>query len=78
MAAKRAAADPRVQTKVSGVVRNDIAPRVKASFELARPEIQLAKDNAQRFGQAIAKTAAKHPLVSKAKDFLAVTTKRSK
>ena len=70
MAAKRAASDPRVQAKAAEVVRDDIAPRVRAAVDVARPEIKRAKENVQRAGKNISKSVAEHPSVREAKDFL--------
>lgn len=70
MAAKRAASDPRVQAKAAEVVRDDIAPRVRAAVNAARPEIQKAKENVQRAGKDMKKSVAAHPSIREAKDFL--------
>lgn len=78
MAAKRAAADPRVQAKAAEVVREDIAPRVKTAVDVARPEIRRAKENIQRAGEGIGKSVAEHPSVREAKNFLNGIAKRPK
>lgn len=78
MAAKRAASDPRVQAKAAEVVRDDIAPRVKAALDVARPELARAKENVQRAGKDIKKSVAEHPSLREAKDFLDGVTKRPK
>jgi hypothetical protein len=78
MAAKRAAADPRVQEKASEVVHEEIVPRVRTAVDAARPEIQRAKENVRRAGQGIRQSVSEHPSMRDAKDFLSGITKRPK
>lgn len=40
MAARRIAADPRVQAKVSEVVENDIKPKAKQAWEKNKPKLE--------------------------------------
>lgn len=70
MAAKRVAADPRVQAKAGEVVREEIAPRVRTAVDVARPEIQRAKENVKRTGQDLKKAVSERPEIRNAKNFL--------
>ena len=70
MAAKRAAADPRVQAKATEVVREEIAPRVRTAIDVASPELQRAKENVQRAGKDLKKAVSERPEIRDAKNFL--------
>ena len=78
MAAKRAAADPRVQAKAAEVVHEEIAPRVRTAIDVARPELQRAKENVQRAGQRIKKAVSERPEIRNAKNFLSALGKDPK
>lgn len=75
MAAKRAAADPRVQAKAREVLQEEVVPRVHTAVEIAKPEIRRARDNAQRAGQDIKKAISESSASRRARDFLAGTKK---
>jgi hypothetical protein len=75
MAAKRAAADPRVQAKAREVLQEEIVPRVRTAVDVAKPEIRRARDNVQRAGQEIKKAVLESAASSRARDFLEGTKK---
>tara|TARA_R110000868_G_scaffold2764_7_gene19178 strand:+ start:7881 stop:8144 length:264 start_codon:yes stop_codon:yes gene_type:complete len=70
MAAKRAAADPRVQAKASEVMRDEVVPRVRTAVDLARPEIERARQNVRQAGRNVKKSIAEKSSLRDAKDFL--------
>lgn len=78
MAAKRAAADPRVQAKAAEVARDEIVPRIKASVAIAKPELDRAKETARRAADDIRQTVTKHPSVQAAKVFVNTARDRFK
>lgn len=78
MAAKRAAADPRVQAKAAEILRDEIVPRARAALDVARPEIRRAKENIRQAGQDIKKAVSDRPEIQGAKDFLSGTNERPK
>lgn len=75
MAAKRAAADPRVQAKAREVLEEEVVPRVRTAVQVAKPEIRRARDNVQRAGEDIKKAVSESPRARRARDFLAGTKK---
>jgi len=48
IAAKRAAADPRVQAKAKEVLHEEVVPRVRGAVDAARLEIRRARENVER------------------------------
>lgn len=70
MAAKRAAADPRVQAKAAEIVRDEIVPRAKLALDTARPEIRRVKENIRQAGQDLRKSVSERREILRAKDFL--------
>jgi hypothetical protein len=78
MAAKRAAADSRVQAKAAEVVRDEIVPRARAALDVARPEVRRAKENIRRAGQEIKKAVSDRPEIQGARDFLSGTKRPPK
>jgi predicted phage gp36 major capsid-like protein len=76
MAAKRAAADPRVQAKAREVLQEEVVPRVRRTVDAARPEIQRARENIERAGREMKKNISESSATKRARDFLA-GTKRS-
>ena len=75
MAAKRAAADPRVQAKAREVLQEAIVPRVRTAVDVAKPEIRRARDNVQRAGQDIRKAVSESAASWRARDFQEGTKK---
>ena len=75
MAAKRAAANPRVQAKVREVLQEEVVPRVRSTVEVAKPEIRRAQDNIQLAGHSIKKIVLESPTTRFARDFLEKTKK---
>lgn len=75
IAAKRAAADPRVQAKAREVLRDEVVPRVRTAVEVTGPEIRRARAKVQRAGDEIKKTVADSPAARRARDFLDGTNK---
>ena len=75
MAAKGAAADPRVQAKAREVLQEAIVPRVRTADDVAKPEIRRARDNVQRAGQDIKKAVSESAASRRARDFLEGTKK---
>ena len=53
MAAKRAAADPRVQQKTHQVLREEVMPRAREFGERARPEVEKAHRRINRVAGAL-------------------------
>lgn len=70
LAAKRAAADPRVQAKAREVLREEVVPRVRVAVEAAKPEIRRAQANAKRAGEDIKKAVSESAATKRARDFL--------
>ena len=70
MAAKRAAADPRVQTKAKEVLQEEVVPRVRGAVDAARPEIRRARENVERAGDKLKKSVSESPATQRARDFL--------
>ena len=70
MAAKRAAADPRVQAKAREVLEDEVVPRVRVAVDAARPEIRRARENVERAGNRIKKSVPESPATQRARDFL--------
>lgn len=75
MAAKRAAADPRVQAKAREVLEEEVVPRVRNAVDTAKPEIRRARDNVRRAGQDIKKAVSESAATRRARDFLEGTKK---
>jgi hypothetical protein len=75
MAAKRAAADPRVQAKAREVLQEEIVPRVRNAVEVAKPEIRRARVNVQRAGHDLKKAVSESAASRRARDFLEGTKK---
>ena len=75
MAAKRAAADPRVQAKAREVLEDEIVPRVRNAVDVAKPEIGRARDNVRRAGRDIKKAVSESSASRRARDFLDGTKK---
>ena len=73
MAAKRAAADPRVQAKAQEVLEEQVVSRVRTAVIAARPEIRRARENVERAGSDMKKAVTKGPAAKRARDFLAGT-----
>lgn len=70
MAAKRAAADPRVQAKAREVLQDEVVPRVRVAVDAARPEIRRARETAERAGNRIKKSVSESSATRRARDFL--------
>jgi hypothetical protein len=61
MAAKRAAADPKIQAKAEAFARNELAPRVREAAEWAKPALDRAKREADAMARDLRRVAAKNP-----------------
>ena len=75
MAARRAAAHPKVQTKVREVLEEEVVPRVRTTVEVAKPEIRQLRDKAERAGEDIKKAVSESTLARRGRDFLSGTEK---
>ena len=75
MAARRAAAHPKVQSKVREVLEEEVVPRVRTTVEVARPEIRQLRDKAERAGEDIKKAVSESTLARRGRDFLNGTEK---
>lgn len=75
MAARRAAAHPKVQTKVREVLEEEVVPRVRTTVEVAKPEIRQLRDKAERAGEDIKKAVSESTLARRGRDFLNGTEK---
>ena len=78
MAARRAAAHPKVQSKVREVLEEEVVPRVRTTVEVAKPEIRQLRDKAERAGEDIKKAVSESDLASRGRDFLDGTKKPPK
>ena len=70
MAAKRAAADPRVQAKAREVLDEEVVPRVRSAVAAATPEIRRARDNVERAGHDMKKAVSESSAAKRTRDFL--------
>ena len=75
MAARRAAAHPKVQSKVREVLEEEVVPRVRTTVEVARPEIRQLRDKAERAGEDIKKAVSESTLARRGRDVLNGTEK---
>ena len=75
MAVRRAAAHPKVQTKVREVLEEEVVPRVRTTVEVAKPEIRQLRDKAERAGEDIKKAVSESTLARRGRDFLNGTEK---
>ena len=70
MAAKRAAAYPRVQAKAREVLDEEVVPRVRMAVAAARPEIRRARENIERAGNDMKKAVSESSAAKRTRDFL--------
>ena len=55
MAVQRLASDPELQAKVSRVLKKEVVPRAKQSWDQAKPELNKAKAKAQDLAARVRK-----------------------